>query len=311
MSVTFTPRSADRISRITQWAEKTIGTERGPSGQAMPADVVYVYVSEAVPTDGYYPAKVVSYSAESGSWITYGDCYVKVPNSIQRLYDKTRYPARFTGTTAAGLDVYTVLHSTFEPSIVNVKLPSGSVTVSYVGKYRPIALGAATYSPSTDSPKYETVTFERDSLTTTSRSFGISLVECEYPDFAYVAISGVVPAYVYINDTSHTMCGPTTSDYLGSVNSTDGTGGTSGNWIKILAKPSGTGLKLCYVYLPGPRNFFVNVYGYVPAIPGYRTYNDVETFEFGGDFAMVRQSNGYVKINLNKSAISSSSWMGF
>jgi len=108
MSVTFTPRSADRISRITQWAEKTIGTERGDSGQALPADAVYVLTTSGTATSGLYPGKVVLYDANANVWREYGTVKLKPANS-ETLTDATRYAARHSGKTSGGDDVFTVL----------------------------------------------------------------------------------------------------------------------------------------------------------------------------------------------------------
>ena len=108
MSVTFTPRSADRIAKITQWAEKEVGLKRDPSGTSLPADVVYVLTTSGTATSGLYPGKVVLYDANADTWREFGTVKLKAANS-ETLSNSTRYAARYTGTTSGGDDVFTVL----------------------------------------------------------------------------------------------------------------------------------------------------------------------------------------------------------
>lgn len=108
MTVVFTPRSADRISRITQWAEKEIGLDRDSPGSAMPADAVYVLTTSGTATSGLYPGKVVLYDANADTWREFGTVKLKPANS-ETLSNATRYAARYTGRTSGGDDVFTVL----------------------------------------------------------------------------------------------------------------------------------------------------------------------------------------------------------
>jgi hypothetical protein len=108
MTVTFTPRSADRIAKVTQWAEKQVGLERPASGTALPADTVYVLTTSGTATSGLYPGKVVLYDANADTWREYGTVKLRPANS-ETLANATRYAARYTGRTSGGDDVFTVL----------------------------------------------------------------------------------------------------------------------------------------------------------------------------------------------------------
>jgi uncharacterized protein YqkB len=110
MAVTFTQRAADRISRAIKWVEQQIRTQGNTEGTVTPRSVepTYVLTTSGTATSGFYPGKVVLYSAADAAWQEYSTCKI-LPANGETLTNNTRYAARYTGRNSGGDGVFTVL----------------------------------------------------------------------------------------------------------------------------------------------------------------------------------------------------------
>jgi len=113
MAVTFTQKAADRISRAVKWVEQQIRTQGPSEGTVTPRSVepTYVLTTSGTATSGFYPGKVVLYSAADAAWQEYTTCKI-LPANGETLTNNTRYAARYTGRDSGGDGVFAVLQGT-------------------------------------------------------------------------------------------------------------------------------------------------------------------------------------------------------
>jgi len=155
MAVTFTQKAADRISRAVKWVEQQIRTQGPSEGTVTPRSVepTYVLTTSGTATSGFYPGKVVLYSAADAAWQEYTTCKI-LPANGETLTNNTRYAARYTGRNAGGDGVFAVLQGT--AGSLTVEEQDGSPSYTDVTKIRfDQADGFSLSNPSTGTARVD------------------------------------------------------------------------------------------------------------------------------------------------------------
>ncbi len=115
----FTEAAGRRISAAVKWVEQHRGERPAASPPAAPGvDPVYVRTTSGTADgDGNYPGVVCLYSASAAAWQEYSAVKLRPANG-EALANNIRYPARPSGRTTAGDELYTV-HQTPQVQILH------------------------------------------------------------------------------------------------------------------------------------------------------------------------------------------------
>jgi len=146
--------------------------------------------------------------------------------------------------------------------------------------------------------------------TSSQMILGVMLEPLEAQKIGYAAISGIVPVRVNVHDAAHTYARAISPGYAESPPYLES---AKTGPCRILWKESGTGVKWAYVALPAMGTYmeFATFNGsfQLEQSPPRLTFN-VNDFRVDVPGAASPSEQGYFKVSLNKTTISTSSWMG-
>jgi hypothetical protein len=316
MAVTFTQRAADRISRAIKWVEQQIRTQGNTEGTVTPRSVepTYVLTTSGTATSGFYPGKVVLYSAADAAWQEYSTCKI-LPANGETLTNNTRYAVRYTGRNSGGDGVFTVLQGG-GGGLSTVDEVDGSPTYSAI-TYLSFdqADGFALSNPSTGKVRIDispASTTQTGVVNTTTQSFsGYKVFEGQ--SVAPHSAAGFKDMKVYSNIyfTSGYDSSSSPSGYhvilQGSLNGTYG--------LFTFSKGGGGTPYLFKIEEKGSWDVEVgtaNYYGFT----GYRSKSGSSFYIDGvsgltGTLKTGAIATGGIITNLGNTSTQSSSWMGF
>jgi hypothetical protein len=327
MAVTFTQRAADRISRAIKWVEQQIRTQGNTEGTVTPRSVepTYVLTTSGTATSGFYPGKVVLYSAADAAWQDYSTCKI-LPANGETLTNNTRYAARYTGRNSGGDGVFTVLQGG-GGGLSTVDEVDGSPTYSAI-TYLSFdqADGFSISNPSTGKVRIDispASTTQTGVVNTTSQTFGgdkvfnnTVTVNQSLTGESTGTIKGSLYAWsdLYVNSTI--LIGPPgnqgaspyirlTSELTSGLLRLSQASGGNGAGLKW------TGNNLDFGILPtSGANFPTTGMNYNTSTLQSAFYCD-STYGVYGTLKTGAVSRGGIIISLGNTSTQSSSWMGF
>lgn len=196
----FDARSAQRIADATRWVEQHRGRISGvTSGSEQTTAPIWVRVTSSTPDgDGLYPGVVCLYSASGEDWQEYSTVKVRGANG-EGLVSGVRYPARPSGRTGDGDELFTVLQA-LATSVV-VKDSDDTPTYAASTLVLPSSTGFALAQPGTGIVEVTLAaasTTAQGVVTTGTQSFAGNKTFT-----GDVAVSQAVSAGSYINSNSY------------------------------------------------------------------------------------------------------------
>jgi hypothetical protein len=330
MAVTFTQRAADRISRAIKWVEQQIRTQGNTEGTVTPRSVepTYVLTTSGTATSGFYPGKVVLYSAADAAWQEYSTCKI-LPANGETLTNNTRYAARYTGRNSGGDGVFTVLQGG-GGGLSTVDEVDGSPTYSAI-TYLSFdqADGFALSNPSTGKVRIDispASTSQTGVVNTTSQTFGgkktfnngINTYDVQLNgwDGGYAGIAmthgwSTDPynrnaVYIFADTTSGTSAWSYGLNiYWDGANSAIGSGDPGPNTYFNMLSMNVQGTQIVKVGTVGGSGFT----GYLSSTASTFIVNG--TSGLTGILKSNPQATGGIITNLGNTSTQSSSWMGF
>jgi hypothetical protein len=322
MAVTFTQKAADRISRAVKWVEQQIRTQGPSEGTVTPRSVepTYVLTTSGTATSGFYPGKVVLYSAADAAWQEYTTCKI-LPANGETLTNNTRYAARYTGRNSGGDGVFTVLQGGGGLTAEEV---DGSPSYTGVTKLQfDQADGFVLSNPATGTTRVDiqaATASQAGIVSTTTQTFG--------GDKTFNNTVTVKQAFT--GESTGTIQGALYAWNNAYVNDTLFIGGSSGSGPYMRIKGDGTNSRIRMSYgdnTTGCLFRLTGVYTDMGLVPDSSNvpligmlYNTSSTFSnfycdskpgLTGTLKSNAVATGGIITNLGNTSVQSSSWMGF